>query len=456
MAKIERQHPIELDAEVRKHSFCEVTDGFDEERALIEASRCLNCKNAPCKKGCPVEIDIPEFIGFIKEKKYFEALASIKKTSNLPAVCGRVCPQETQCEQHCIRGRMEGPVAIGTLERFVADRFLNEEIEVKKPERIGKSVAVVGSGPSGLTLAGDLANAGVDVTIFEAFHEAGGVLLYGIPEFRLPKEIVKKEIENLKKLGVKIELNTVVGKTVFLDELRKQFDAVYLCSGAGLPMFLGIPGENLNGVMSANEFLTRVNLMKAYKPGAATPIKIGKHVAGVGAGNVAMDAARTAMRLGAESVSVVYRRSREEVPARAEEVRHAMEEGVEFKFLTNPVRIEGENGAVSKMVCVKMELGEPDASGRRSPITIPNSEFDLQCDTVIIALGTKSSPIISGSAPELEVSKKGLVIVDENNKTNLDNVFAGGDNVTGAATVILAMGAGKNAAKAILKLLEGK
>ncbi len=456
MAKIERQHPIELDAEVRKHSFCEVTDGFDEERALIEASRCLNCKNAPCKKGCPVEIDIPEFIGFIKEKKYFEALASIKKTSNLPAVCGRVCPQETQCEQHCIRGRMEGPVAIGTLERFVADRFLNEEIEVKKPERIGKSVAVVGSGPSGLTLAGDLANAGVDVTIFEAFHEAGGVLLYGIPEFRLPKEIVKKEIENLKKLGVKIELNTVVGKTVFLDELRKQFDAVYLCSGAGLPMFLGIPGENLNGVMSANEFLTRVNLMKAYKPGAATPIKIGKHVAVVGAGNVAMDAARTAMRLGAESVSVVYRRSREEVPARAEEVRHAMEEGVEFKFLTNPVRIEGENGAVSKMVCVKMELGEPDASGRRSPITIPNSEFDLQCDTVIIALGTKSSPIISGSAPELEVSKKGLVIVDENNKTNLDNVFAGGDNVTGAATVILAMGAGKNAAKAILKLLEGK
>ena len=456
MAKIERQHPIELDAEVRKHSFCEVTDGFDEERALIEASRCLNCKNAPCKKGCPVEIDIPEFIGFIKEKKYFEALASIKKTSNLPAVCGRVCPQETQCEQHCIRGRMEGPVAIGTLERFVADRFLNEEIEVKKPERIGKSVAVVGSGPSGLTLAGDLANAGVDVTIFEAFHEAGGVLLYGIPEFRLPKEIVKKEIENLKKLGVKIELNTVVGKTVYLDELRKQFDAVYLCSGAGLPMFLGIPGENLNGVMSANEFLTRVNLMKAYKPGAATPIKIGKHVAVVGAGNVAMDAARTAMRLGAESVSVVYRRSREEVPARAEEVRHAMEEGVEFKFLTNPVRIEGENGAVSKMVCVKMELGEPDASGRRSPITIPNSEFDLPCDTVIIALGTKSSPIISGSAPELEVSKKGLVIVDENNKTNLYNVFAGGDNVTGAATVILAMGAGKNAAKAILKLLEGK
>ncbi len=456
MAKIERQHPIELDAEVRKHSFCEVTDGFDEERALIEASRCLNCKNAPCRQGCPVEINIPEFIGYIKEKKYFEALAAIKKTSNLPAVCGRVCPQETQCEQHCIRARMEGPVAIGTLERFVADRFLNEEIEVKAPKKIGKSVAVVGSGPSGLTLAGDLANAGVDVTIFEAFHEAGGVLLYGIPQFRLPKEIVKKEIENLKKLGVKIELNTVVGKTVFLDELREQFDAVYLCSGAGLPMFMGIPGENLNGVMSANEFLTRVNLMKAYKPGSATPIRIGKHVAVVGAGNVAMDAARTAMRLGAESVSIIYRRGKEEIPARAEEVRHAMEEGIEFRLLTNPVRIEGENGVVNKMVCVKMELGEPDASGRRSPKAIPNSEYDLPCDTVIISLGTKSSPIVTESAPELEVTKKGLVVVDNDNKTNLDNVFAGGDNVTGAATVILAMGAGKNAAKAILKMLEAK
>ena len=456
MAKIERQHPIELDAEVRKHSFCEVTDGFDEERALIEASRCLNCKNAPCRQGCPVEINIPEFIGYIKEKKYFEALAAIKKTSNLPAVCGRVCPQETQCEQHCIRARMEGPVAIGTLERFVADRFLNEEIEVKAPKKIGKSVAVVGSGPSGLTLAGDLANAGVDVTIFEAFHEAGGVLLYGIPQFRLPKEIVKKEIENLKKLGVKIELNTVVGKTVFLDELREQFDAVYLCSGAGLPMFMGIPGENLNGVMSANEFLTRVNLMKAYKPGSATPIRIGKHVAVVGAGNVAMDAARTAMRLGAESVSIIYRRGKEEIPARAEEVRHAMEEGIEFRLLTNPVRIEGENGVVNKMVCVKMELGEPDASGRRSPKAIPNSEYDLPCDTVIISLGTKSSPIVTESVPELEVTKKGLVVVDNDNKTNLDNVFAGGDNVTGAATVILAMGAGKNAAKAILKMLEAK
>ncbi len=351
---------------------------------------------------------------------------------------------------------MEGPVAIGTLERFVADRFLNEEIEVKAPKKIGKSVAVVGSGPSGLTLAGDLANAGVDVTIFEAFHEAGGVLLYGIPQFRLPKEIVKKEIENLKKLGVKIELNTVVGKTVFLDELREQFDAVYLCSGAGLPMFMGIPGENLNGVMSANEFLTRVNLMKAYKPGSATPIRIGKHVAVVGAGNVAMDAARTAMRLGAESVSIIYRRGKEETPARAEEVRHAMEEGIEFRLLTNPVRIEGENGVVNKMVCVKMELGEPDASGRRSPKAIPNSEYDLPCDTVIISLGTKSSPIVTESAPELEVTKKGLVVVDNDNKTNLDNVFAGGDNVTGAATVILAMGAGKNAAKAILKMLEAK
>ncbi len=455
MAKIERQHPIELDAEIRKRSFKEVTDGFDEERALIEASRCLNCKNAPCRQGCPVEINIPEFIGYIKEKKYFEALAAIKKTSNLPSICGRVCPQESQCEKYCIRGRMEGPVAIGTLERFVADRFLHEDIEVKMPERIGKSVAVVGSGPSGLTLAGDLANAGVDVTIYEAFHEAGGVLVYGIPEFRLPKEIVKKEIENLKKLGVKVELNTVVGKTVYLDELRKQFDAVYLCSGAGLPMFLNIPGENLNGVMSANEFLTRVNLMKAYKPGAATPVKIGKHVAVVGAGNVAMDAARTAMRLGAESVTIVYRRGKEEIPARAEEVRHAMEEGIEFKLLTNPVRIEGD-GVVSKMVCVRMELGEPDASGRRSPKEIPGSAFDLECDTVIVALGTKSSPIISESAPELEVSKKGLVIVDEDNKTNLDNVYAGGDNVTGAATVILAMGAGKNAAKAILKMFEGK
>lgn len=455
MVKIERQHPIEQDPNVRKHNFKEVTDGFDEERALKEAQRCLNCKTAPCKKGCPVEINIPEFISLVKDKKYFEALTVIKRTSNLPAVCGRVCPQESQCEKECVRGKIkgEGPVAIGTLERFVADKFLNEEVEVRHPLRLNKSVAVVGSGPSGLTLAGDLANSGIDVTIFEAFHEAGGVLVYGIPEFRLPKDIVKKEVDNLKKLGVKIELDTVVGKTVTLAELREQFDAVYLCSGAGLPMFMGIPGENLNGVMSANEFLTRVNLMKAYKPGAATPIKIGKHVAVVGAGNVAMDAARTAMRLGAEEVSIIYRRGKDEIPARKEEVRHAEEEGVNFRLLTNPVRIEGENGVVNKMVCVKMELGEPDESGRRSPKVIEGSEYDLPCDTVIIALGTKANPIIVSSAPELEVTKKGLVIVDENNKTNLDGVYAGGDNVTGAATVILAMGAGKNAAKAILKML---
>ncbi|MBQ9715635.1 MAG: NADPH-dependent glutamate synthase [Clostridia bacterium] len=391
---------------------------------------------------------------FIKEKKYFEALASIKKTSNLPSICGRVCPQESQCEKYCIRGIKSEPVAIGTLERFVADRFLNEDIEVKPVEKIGKKVAVVGSGPSGLTLAGDLAAAGVDVTIFEAFHEAGGVLVYGIPEFRLPKAIVKKEVENLKKMGVKVELNTVVGKTVYLSELREEYDAVYICNGAGLPMFLGIPGESLNGVMSANEFLTRVNLMKAYKPNSPTPVKIGKKVAVIGAGNVAMDAARTAMRLGAEEVYVVYRRGEEEVPARKEEVRHAKEEGVEFRLLTNPIRIEGEAGKVTKMVCVKMELGEPDASGRRSPKAIPGSEYDLECDTVIVSLGTKANPIVTESAPELSVTNRGLIIVDDENRTNLPDVYSGGDSVTGAATVILAMGAGKNAAKAILKMFN--
>ena len=449
-----RQHPIEYDPEIRKHNFGEVTEGFDEERALLEASRCIGCKNAPCRKGCPVEINITEFIGFIKEKKYFEALASIKKTSNLPSICGRVCPQESQCEKYCIRGIKSEPVAIGTLERFVADRFLNEDIEVKPVEKIGKKVAVVGSGPSGLTLAGDLAAAGVDVTIFEAFHEAGGVLVYGIPEFRLPKAIVKKEVENLKKMGVKVELNTVVGKTVYLSELREEYDAVYICNGAGLPMFLGIPGESLNGVMSANEFLTRVNLMKAYKPNSPTPVKIGKKVAVIGAGNVAMDAARTAMRLGAEEVYVVYRRGEEEVPARKEEVRHAKEEGVEFRLLTNPIRIEGEAGKVTKMVCVKMELGEPDASGRRSPKAIPGSEYDLECDTVIVSLGTKANPIVTESAPELSVTNRGLIIVDDENRTNLPDVYSGGDSVTGAATVILAMGAGKNAAKAILKMFN--
>ncbi len=449
-----RQHPIEYDPEVRKHNFGEVTEGFDEERALLEASRCIGCKTAPCRKGCPVEINIPEFIGFIKEKKYFEALASIKKTSNLPSICGRVCPQESQCEKFCVRGIKSEPVAIGTLERFVADRFLNEEIEVKPVEKIGKKVAVVGSGPSGLTLAGDLAAAGVDVTIYEAFHEAGGVLVYGIPEFRLPKAIVKKEVENLKKMGVKVELNTVVGKTIYLSELREEYDAVYICNGAGLPMFLGIPGESLNGVMSANEFLTRVNLMKAYKPNSPTPVRIGKKVAVIGAGNVAMDAARTAMRLGAEEVYVVYRRGEEEVPARKEEVRHAKEEGVEFRLLTNPIRIEGEKGQVTKMVCVKMELGEPDASGRRSPKAIPGSEYDLECDTVIVSLGTKANPIVTESAPELSVTNRGLIIVDDENRTNLPDVYSGGDSVTGAATVILAMGAGKDAAKAILKMFN--
>ena len=456
MAKIDRQHQNEIEPKIRNKTFLEVSTGLDDKKATIEASRCLNCKNAPCKKGCPVEIDIPRFINCIKENNYKEAYQILKNESNLPAICGRVCPQETQCEKYCIRAKMEGAVAIGLLERYIADKFIDEEVRISKKRKLNKRVCVVGSGPSGLTVAGDLAKAGVEVTIYEAFHQSGGVLVYGIPEFRLPKVIVEKEIENLIKLGVKIELNTIIGKTITLNELRNQFDAVYLCNGAGLPLFLGIPGETLNGVMSANEFLTRVNLMKAYLPEAATPVKIGKNVIVVGAGNVAMDAARVAIRLGAKSVSIVYRRSEEEIPARLEEVRHAKEEGIEFNLLTNPVRIVGENGFVKNVVCVKMRLGDPDESGRRRPVEIDGSDFELACDTVIIALGTKANPLLVDDSPELAVDKRGLIIVDENNKTNLETVYAGGDNVTGAATVILAMGAGKNAARAILKDLEGR
>ena len=453
MARIERQHASELEPEFRSKNFNEVTAVLNNEKAAIEASRCINCKNAPCVHGCPVGIDIPKFISLLKGGDFASSYAVLKEASNLPAICGRVCPQETQCEKYCIRNKMEGSVSIGALERFVADKFSDKSPEFEIPKPTGKKVCVVGSGPSGLTVAGDLAKAGVEVVIYEAFHKSGGVLTYGIPEFRLPKCVVKKEINDLKNLGVKIEHNVVVGKTFSLAELREKFDAVYLSSGAGLPMFLGIPGEGLSGVLSANELLTRVNLMKAHLKESATPVKVGKTVAVIGAGNVAMDAARVALRLGAERVMIVYRRSEEEMPARAEELRHAKEEGVEFKLLTNPVRIEGENGCVTKIVCVKMELGEPDASGRRRPNEIKGSEFDLPCDTVIVSLGTKPNPLISSSSPELAVDGKGLVTVSENNQTNLDNVWAGGDMVSGAATVILAMGAGKTAAKAILKKL---
>lgn len=458
-----------LSAEVRKRCFEEVALGYSEETALLEADRCLNCKNMPCVSGCPVNIRIPAFIAKIREKDYDGAYAVISESSSLPAVCGRVCPQENQCEAKCVRGIKGEPVGIGRLERFVADiAIAKEETEIKVPEKNGKKVAVVGSGPSGLTCAGDLAKKGYDVTVFEALHLAGGVLVYGIPEFRLPKSIVKKEVSTLEKLGVKIEKNVIIGKTLTVDELfEKGFSAVFIGSGAGLPNFMNIPGESLKGVFSANEFLTRVNLMKAYGENAKTPVFRAKRVAVVGGGNVAMDAARTALRLGAEKVYIVYRRGMEELPARREEVGHAMEEGVDFRLLCNPTEILGynnpddrrdvKNGTVIGMKCIKMELGEPDASGRRRPVPVEGSEFTLDVDSVIIAVGTSPNPLIRSTTSGLETTRRGgLAVTEETGETTRENVYAGGDAVTGAATVILAMGAGKTAAKAIDEKLSAE
>ncbi|MGN0430749.1 MAG: NADPH-dependent glutamate synthase [Lachnospiraceae bacterium] len=447
--------------EVRAKNFEEVCLGYNKEEAMEEAARCIGCKNAQCVKGCPVAIDIPGFIGNVKEGNIEAAYQVISESSALPAVCGRVCPQESQCEGKCIRGIKGEPISIGKLERFVADWARENGIKPEgAKEKNGKKVAVIGSGPAGLTCAGDLAKMGYDVTIFEALHEPGGVLVYGIPEFRLPKQaVVAKEIENVKSLGVKIETNVVVGKSVTIDELLNEegFMAVFIGSGAGLPKFMGIPGENANGVFSANEYLTRSNLMKAFDENSNTPIMRGKKVAVVGGGNVAMDAARTALRLGAE-VHIVYRRSEEELPARVEEVHHAKEEGIIFDLLTNPVEIlEDEKGWVTGMKCIKMELGEPDASGRRRPVEVAGSEFVIDVDTVIMSLGTSPNPLISSTTEGLETNKwKCIVAEEENGQTSKEGVYAGGDAVTGAATVILAMGAGKAGAKGIDEYLRNK
>lgn len=462
MADMMKKVPVrEQDAKERACNFEEVCLGYNADEAVAEAQRCLNCKNAHCVQGCPVSINIPGFVEKVKEGDFAAAYQVISESSALPAVCGRVCPQESQCEGKCIRGIKGEAVSIGKLERFVADWARENNIRpAGAAEKKGKKVAVIGSGPAGLTCAGDLAKMGYDVTIFEALHEAGGVLVYGIPEFRLPKEdVVKKEIENVLSLGVKIETNVIVGKSVTIDELLNEegYSAVFIGSGAGLPKFMGIPGENANGVFSANEYLTRSNLMKAFQVDSATPIMESKKVAVVGGGNVAMDAARTALRLGAE-VHIVYRRSEEELPARVEEVHHAKQEGIIFDLLTNPVEIlEDEKGWVKGMKCVRMELGEPDASGRRRPVEIPGSEFTLELDTVIMALGTSPNPLISSTTEGLETNKRKCIVAsEENGQTSKAAVFAGGDAVTGAATVILAMGAGKAGAKGIDEYLSGK
>ena len=454
--------------QVRAHNFSEVALGYPLEVALDEAHRCLNCKNQPCVSGCPVNIDIPNFIARIKEKDFEGAYQIISKSSSLPAVCGRVCPQETQCESKCTLGIKFQPVGIGRLERFVADWHNANATEAPDvPESNGHKVAIVGSGPSGLTCAGDLAKKGYKVTVYEALHTAGGVLVYGIPEFRLPKSIVAKEVDTLKALGVDVETNVVIGKTLTIDELFDMgFEAVFVGSGAGLPNFMGIPGEAFKGVYSANEFLTRSNLMKSYLDDPDTPIMKGGSVAVVGGGNVAMDAARTALRLGAEKVYIVYRRSMDELPARKEEVEHAMEEGIDFRLLNNPIEILGyqnpddprdaKNGFVTGMRCIKMELGEPDAKGRRRPIPVEGSEFVLDVDTVIMAIGTSPNPLIKSTTEGLEVNARGGIIVNEDGLTSREGVYAGGDAVTGAATVISAMGAGKVAAKAIDEYLSKK
>ena len=450
----------EQDPKVRARNFEEVTLGYTEEMAINEAQRCLNCKHMPCVAGCPVNVQIPKFISLIAQGKFADACAAIKETSALPAVCGRVCPQETQCECKCVRGIKGEPVAIGRLERFAADWAREHDAEeIVKPESNGIKVAIIGAGPAGLTCAGDLAKLGYDVTIFEAFHKAGGVLVYGIPEFRLPKVIVQKEVENLEKMGVKIMTNMVIGKVLSIDELFNDygFKAVFVGSGAGLPSFMGIEGEGLVGVYSANEFLTRINLMKAYLDEYDTPIRKGKSVAVVGGGNVAMDAARSAMRLGAEHVYIIYRRSEAELPARAEEVHHAKEEGIEFLLLNNPTKILGdENGNVRAIECIKMELGEPDASGRRRPVAIEGSNYEVPVDTVIMSIGTSPNPLIRSTTEGLEANKWGCLVADDKAATTKEGVYAGGDAVTGAATVILAMGAGKAGAESIDKYIKSK
>ena len=460
LRKQKEKHPMpEQEPKERIKNFNEVPYGYDAETAVKEAARCLQCKEAKCVEGCPVEVDIPAFIKLITEEKFDEGIKKIKEKNNLPAVCGRVCPQENQCESFCVRGKKGQPVAIGRLERFLADYEMAKGIEVPvKPAPTGKRVAIVGSGPAGLTAAGDLARMGHEVVLFEAFHATGGVLRYGIPEFRLPKEkVLQREVDYIASLGVNIKTNVVIGKTITVDELFEEgFHAVFVGTGAGLPQFQGIPGENLNGVYSANEFLTRTNLMKAYLfPDWDTPIKVGRKVAVVGAGNVAMDSARTALRLGAEEVHIVYRRSDKEMPARAEEIEHAKEEGVIFNLLTNPVRIIGdENGWVKGMECIRMELGEPDESGRARPIPIKGSEFMFDVDTVVIAIGNSPNPLIPQTTSGLELGRKGTIKTDEDGATSRKGVYAGGDIVTGAATVILAMGAGKKAARAIDRYLQ--
>lgn len=453
--------------DVRNKNFKEVALGYTEEMAVSEANRCLNCKNRPCVGNCPVHIDIPDFIAQVAQSNFEEAYQIISRKSSLPAVCGRVCPQELQCEQKCVRGIKGEAVAIGRLERFVADWHNANSVKApEKPASNGHKVAIVGSGPSGLTCAGDLAKKGYDVTVFEALHMAGGVLVYGIPEFRLPKAIVQKEVDTLKQLGVKVETNVVIGRTITIDELQSEygFEAIFIGTGAGLPNFMNIPGESYKGVYSANEFLTRSNLMKAYLDNPDTPIMKGGKVAVVGGGNVAMDAARTALRLGAEKVYIVYRRSMEELPARREEVEHAIEEGVDFRLLNNPIEVLGynnpddrrdpKNGCVVGMKCIKMELGEPDEKGRRRPVPVEGSEFVLDVDTVIIAIGTSPNPLIKSTTPGLEINPKGGIIITEDGLTSREGIYAGGDAVTGAATVISAMGAGKTAAAAIDEYLS--
>lgn len=465
LVKVKRPMP-EQDPHVRAGNFDEVALGYSAEDAIAEAERCLQCKEQNCKQGCPVEVDIPEFIAEIKEGRFAEAARVIRRKNNLPAICGRVCPQENQCEQYCLMGKKFEPVGIGRLERFVADYALQNEQPEESPAResasgSGRRVAVVGSGPAGLTCAADLARMGYQVTIFEALHKSGGVLVYGIPEFRLPKRVVQTEIDYVQSLGVEIKVNTVISKTLSVDELLDEFgfEAVFIGTGAGAPRFMRIPGENLIGVYSANEFLTRTNLMKAYLfPEYATPIRVGRRVAVVGAGNVAVDSARTALRLGAESVQIFYRRSRDEMPARLEEFLHAEEEGIEFNFLINPVRIIGdERGWVTGMECIRMTLGEPDESGRRSPVPVDGSNCEFEVDTVVIAIGQSPNPLVPRTTPGLEIGRRGTIVADEETgQTSREGVFAGGDIVTGAATVILAMGAGKKAARAIDAYLSAK